>query len=145
MLIREATSDDIHAMHRIRLSVRENRLRDTSWLTPAVYAACLRPTGAANTWVAELDGDVVGFATARIAERDIWALFVDPAHEGHGIGRALLDRATGWLFANGVDEVLLSTGPGTRADTFYRLAGWRRGETLENGDVRYRLARPVTH
>ena len=145
MLIREATSDDIPAMHRIRLSVRENRLSDTSWLTPAVYAACLQPTGTANTWVAEIDGVTAGFSTARIAERDIWALFVDPAHEGCSVGRALLDRAVAWLFERGVDEVLLSTGPGTRADAFYRRAGWSRGETLDNGDVRYRLARAATH
>ena len=143
--LREATTDDIPDMHRIRLSVRENRLRDTSWLTPAVYEACLKPTGTANTWVAEADGIVAGFATARVPEGDIWALFVDPAHEGHGIGRALLDRATAWLFEQGIDEVLLATGPGTRADDFYRRAGWQRGETLDNGDVRYRLARPATH
>jgi GNAT superfamily N-acetyltransferase len=145
MLIREATSDDIPHMHRIRLSVRENRLNDTSWLTPDVYAACLKPAGTANTWVAEIDGTVAGFATARLAEGDIWALFVDSTHEGHGIGRALLDRAVGWLFERALGEVMLATGPGTRADAFYRRAGWRRGETLENGDVRYRLPRPAAH
>lgn len=145
MRLREATIDDIPAMHRIRLVVRENRLRDTSWLTPEVYEACLKPTGTANTWVAEVDGDIAGFATARSPEADVWALFVDPAHEGQGIGRALLDRAVAWLFERGADEVVLATGPGTRADAFYREAGWRRGETLDNGDVRYRLARPAAH
>lgn len=143
--LREATAADIPHMHRIRLSVRENPLSDPSWLTPEVYAACLRPAGTANTWVAEMDGTVAGFATARVAEGDLWALFVDPAHEGHGIGRALLDRAVAWLFEQGLDEVVLATGPGTRADDLYRRAGWRRGETLDNGDVRYRLARPATH
>lgn len=141
--IREATSDDIPAMHRIRLSVQENRLTDTTWLTPAVYEACLKDAGKANTWVAQVDGEVAGFATARVQEGDIWALFVHPAHEGQGIGRALLDTAVGWLFERGLDEVILATGPGTRADAFYRRAGWRRGETLENGDVRFRLARPA--
>ena len=145
MFIRESTAADITDMHRIRLSVHENRLRDTSWLTPEVYEACLKPTGTANTWVAEVDGAIAGFATARIAESDLWALFVDPAFEGRGIGSALVDRAVAWLFDRGVDEVLLSTGPGTRADDFYRRAGWRRGETLDNGDVRYRLARPAAH
>lgn len=139
--IREASSTDIPDMHRIRLSVDENRLSDTSWLTPAVYEACLKDTGTSNTWVAEVDGEVAGFATARASERDIWALFVDPCREGLGLGRALLDTAVAWLFERGVDEVLLATGPGTRADAFYRHAGWRRGEALENGDVRYRLAR----
>lgn len=139
--IREASIDDIPDMHRIRLSVRENRLHDTSWLTPDVYEACLKPTGTANTWVASVDGVTAGFVTARIAEQDIWALFVDPAHEGHGVGRSLLDVATGWLFEQGATQVSLTTGPGTRADDFYRRAGWERGETAPNGDVRYRLTR----
>lgn len=143
--LREATAADIPHMHRIRLAVRENRLSDPSWLTPAVYEACLRTTGNANTWVAEREGGIAGFATARIAEGDIWALFVDPAHEGHGLGRALLDRAVHWLFERGAEGVVLATGPGTRADDFYRRAGWVRGETLDNGDVRYRLARPAAH
>jgi len=141
--LREATTADIPDMHRIRLSVRENRLHDTSWLTPDVYEACLKPTGTANTWVARVDDATIGFVTARVPERDIWALFVDPMHEGHGAGRALLDTATHWLFARGVEQISLTTGPGTRADDFYRRAGWERGETAPNGDVRYRLTRPA--
>lgn len=140
--IREATADDIDAMHRVRMAVRENRLTDPSWLTPAVYRACLAGGGVANTWVAYVDGRVVGFSVGRVPERDIWALFVDPEHERRGIGRALCAAATGWLFERGVAVVELSTTPGTRADRFYREAGWQRGETNAKGEVLYRLPNP---
>jgi GNAT superfamily N-acetyltransferase len=140
--IREATAGDIDAMHRIRMAVRENRLTDPSWLTPEVYRACLSDAGGASTWVCEVDGRPAGFSTARVSERDIWALFVDPGHEGRGIGRALIDVATRWLFERGVAEIELGTTPDTRADRFYRDAGWRRGETTAKGEVMYRL--PLT-
>ncbi|HZH43719.1 MAG TPA: GNAT family N-acetyltransferase [Lysobacter sp.] len=140
--IREATAADIDAMHRIRLDVRENRLSDPTWLTPAVYRACLGDTGVANTWVAESADGVLGFCVARVPEQDIWALFVNPAHEGRGIGRALLATATRWLFAHEVPMVTLGTTPDTRADRFYRDAGWQRGEIDAKGEVRYRLPNP---
>ncbi|GHA77159.1 GNAT family N-acetyltransferase [Cognatilysobacter bugurensis] len=140
--VREAVEDDIAPMHAIRLAVRENVLSNPSWLTAEVYRGCLAAAGAACTWVAELDGRVVGFSTARLDQRDIWALFVDPACEGRGIGRALLDAATAWLFARGVDTIELGTTPDTRADRFYRDAGWRRGEMSPRGDVIFRLSHP---
>ena len=139
MRIREATPADIDAMHRIRMDVRENRLSDPAWLTPDVYRACLAEAGTANTWVAEVDGRIAGFCTGRVAQADVWALFVDPAREGLGIGRALLDVATRWLFARGVATIALTTTPSTRADRFYAAAGWERGGIDAKGEVAYRL------
>ena len=138
--IREATHADIAPMHRIRLDVRENRLSDPSWLTPQVYARYLADADAGNTWVAEVDGAIAGFSVGRVAEADIWALFVDPAHEGRGIGRALLEVATRWLFARGVAAIALTTTPATRADRFYATAGWQRGDIDGKGEVTYRLS-----
>lgn len=141
LALREATTTDIPDMHRIRVSMGENRLRDASRPTPDIDAAYLRTGGAGNTWAAMVDWKAVGFATARIAGQDIRALFVDPVHQGRGIGRALLDLATGWLFARGTPCISLQTAPGTRADGFYRRAGWERDDVAPNGDVRYRLTR----
>lgn len=140
--IREATADDIESMHRIRMAVRENRLDDPSWLTPAVYRGCLADTGVANTWVCESDGVVAGFCVGRVPEHDIWALFVDPEREGRGIGRALIETAARWLFERGVATIALSTTPDTRADRFYRDAGWQRGELTAKGEIMYRLPNP---
>jgi GNAT superfamily N-acetyltransferase len=144
--IREATAADIDAMHRIRLAVRENRLSDPGWLTAEVYRAYLADAGKGNSWVVEVDGQVAGFCVGRLAEADLWALFIDPAHEGRGLGRALLDVATRWLFARGVASIGLTTTPASRADRFYAAAGWQRGGIDAKGEVAYRLvdaARPL--
>lgn len=136
---RIANEDDIDAMSAIRLDVRENRLSDPAWLTRQMWIDALQPSGNANTWVCESDSRIVGFAAGRIREADIWALFVDPAHEGRGIGKNLLRLAVDWLLAAGVDEIRLGTGAQTRADAFYQRQGWQRGELATNGDVVYRL------
>lgn len=49
----------------------------------------------AETWVAEMAGQVVGFI-ALIASEDVCevgGLFLDPAFHGQGIGKALMDKA----------------------------------------------------
>lgn len=142
--VRQAVDADIPAMHAIRMNVRENTLSDPSWLTPDVYRAHLHGSGVSNSWVCEQDGRILGFSVARQAQADIWALFVDPAHEGRGIGRRLIAAATDWLFAQGVDTVSLSTTPDTRADAFYRTNGWQRGELTDKGEVMFRLARTAS-
>ncbi|MBL8264673.1 MAG: GNAT family N-acetyltransferase [Xanthomonadaceae bacterium] len=145
MRVREAVDADIPAMHAIRMDVRENTLSDPSWLTPEVYRAHLGNAGASNSWVCEQDGRILGFSVARLAQADIWALFVDPEQEGLGIGRRLIAVATDWLFAQGIDTVSLSTSPDTRADAFYRANGWHRGELTDKGEVMFRLPRPPSH
>lgn len=139
---RIANEDDIDAMSVIRLGVRENRLSNPAWLTRQMWIDALQPSGNANTWICESDSRIVGFAAGRIREADIWALFVDPAHEGRGIGKNLLGLAVDWLLAAGVDEIRLGTGTQTRADAFYQRQGWQRGDLAPNGDVVYRLRKP---
>jgi GNAT superfamily N-acetyltransferase len=125
----------------VRFAVRENRLSNPQYLTPRMWLDGLEASGNANSWVCERDGRVVGFSIARIREADIWALFVDPAFEGQGIGKHLLGLATGWLFAAGVEMVELSTSVHTRADDFYLGQGWERGELDARGEVTYRIGR----
>lgn len=113
MHVRVASEADIPDMHRIRMSVRENRLLDPARVQPADYGPML--TGHGRGWVAELDHQVVGFAVANLSRAKIWALFVDPDHEGRGVGRALHDTMLTWVFASGPERVSLTTDPGNRA------------------------------
>jgi GNAT superfamily N-acetyltransferase len=136
--IRVATEADIAAMHRIRVAVRENRLADPSLVQPEDYRRMMMDAG--RGWVAEADGRILGFAVADLRRGNVWALFVDPDTEGRGIGRRLHDAMMGWMFAAGAERVWLSTDPGTRAETFYRAAGWvPAGE--HHGEARYEMPR----
>lgn len=139
-IFRQADYHDIPAMSAIRLAVHENALTAPNKITPKMYEDYLDLLG--RGWVAEIDGAVVGFAYADKVNASIWALFISPDHEGKGLAKALLSRATDWLFARGEQCVRLSTGTGTRADRFYRLQGWTR-EKVEGNDACYRLDAPV--
>jgi ribosomal protein S18 acetylase RimI-like enzyme len=87
-MIRRAFPTDIADIQRIRNAVRENRLVSTV-ITDEDVRVMLEDRG--RGWVAEVDGAVVGFAIGDATNGNVWALFVDPAHEGRGHGRALHD------------------------------------------------------
>lgn len=136
--VRVATRDDIEAMHRVRLAVRENVLSQPELVTHAEYVAHLERRG--RGWLAEIDGEVVGFAIGRADDGNVWALFVDPAHEGRGIGGALHDVLVAWMFAQGLARLWLTTGEATRAVAFYRRRGWTDAGR-EGNELRLELAR----
>lgn len=138
--VRSATVADIAEMHRVRTSVRENRLGDPAWIQPRDYEAMLTEHG--RGWVAEADGRIAGFAVADRSRMNVWALFVDPDAEGRGVGRRLHEAMMEWFFAAaGAERVWLSTDPGTRAERFYQAAGWRYAGPEPNGEARYELSR----
>jgi GNAT superfamily N-acetyltransferase len=140
VLLRRATHADIPAMSRIRLAVTENVLRDPTRITVAMYEDYLDRSG--RGWVAQADGAIVGFTYADNVNASIWALFIEPGQEGRGLGKALLDLATAWLFEQGHAQVRLTTGAATRADRFYAAQGWRR-EPAGTSGIAYTLARPM--
>lgn len=89
--------------------------------------------GANDVFVAEVDGRVSGFASAGPTEDDderappgeLYAIYVDPAAWGLGLGRALLARAEEALREAGFDEAalwVLEDNP--RARHVYEAAGW---------------------
>lgn len=137
MRIREATAGDIPQMHRIRTSVRENVLTDPASVQPHHYRTLLDAGG--RGWVAELDDAIVGFAVADVERSRVWALFVDPDREGLGIGRRLHDAVLGWLFERGLERVWLTTTRNTRAERFYRAAGWHESGENASGELRFEI------
>jgi GNAT superfamily N-acetyltransferase len=137
MLFREAKSTDIPKMHAVRLAVNENKLSDPDLIKPADYQRRLEECG--KGWVCEIDDTIVGFAIVDVEEARVWALFMDPAHEGQFIGRMLHDMMITWCFAREIPKLTLTTEPNTRAERFYTKAGWVKiGETA-NGEVVFEL------
>ena len=139
LTFRRAVEADVPALMRIRLAVRENRLSNPARVTPAMCIDYLDKLG--RGWVAELDGEIIGFSYADRTDASIWALFVDPAHEGRGAGKQLLRLAADWLFEIGHDEVRLGTQANTRADRFYAAQGWTRGDMKDEVEVWFTLRR----
>lgn len=95
----------------------------------AVEAACR--SDQSPTWVAEVDGRVVGFVVAQLDREpglgEIIMIAVDPAHQGHGVGSLLTSFALGWLKDNGMTVAMVETGgdPGhAPARQLYEHAGF---------------------
>jgi GNAT superfamily N-acetyltransferase len=136
MTLRLAERRDIPAMRRVRLTVRENTLSDPARITEEDYIAAMEVLG--RTWVIEAGGEVVAFASGYTAG-SVWALFVDPEHEGRGYGRALHATMIDWLWSQGHSRLWLTTSPGTRAERFYLALGWQPRGGVTNGEVRLEL------
>jgi GNAT superfamily N-acetyltransferase len=135
-MLRQARREDIPAMQRIRGSVQENRL--IAEISDSEYLHFIEVHG--RGWVVEAEDVVVAFGVCRL-DGTIWALFVHPAHEKRGYGRQLHDAMIVWLWSHGVEQAHLTTEPGTRAERFYRAAGWTFSGTTRGGESRYVLAR----
>ena len=136
MSIRRARQGDHPRITEIRMGVKENILRDPSRVTIEDYIWFRDNPG---IWVWEEDADILGFSAADTRDGSIWALFVDPGHERRGIGRPLFEKALDVLRQDGHRTAWLTTDPGSRAEGFYRAAGWKvigtslRGETILHG------------
>jgi GNAT superfamily N-acetyltransferase len=134
--IRPALPADVPAMHRIRTKVAENQLADPGRVVEDSYLPYL---AAGSAWVAETDAGLAGFAVLDAAKRSVWALFVHPDLEGAGIGGALHDHMLGWAREQGLRQLELTTGPGTRAELFYARRGWTRAGLTANGEQRFEM------
>ncbi len=139
--LRTITRADIPELMRIRASVKENVLRSTV-LTEQHYRDALECEG--HGFVAEQDGAIIGFTLGNGATGNVWALFLDPHHEGHGHGRRLLDALVAWFWARGLDTLWLTTSPRTRAERFYHAAVWQQVTATPGGELRFELYRNGT-
>ena len=75
-------------------------------------------------WVCEMSNQIVGFAIADLQDNNIWVLFLDPKFEKKGIGQLLHKTMLDWYFTQTKSTVWLGTAFNTRAEKFYRKAGW---------------------
>jgi GNAT superfamily N-acetyltransferase len=138
MVIREAHIDDIKQIQFVRNSVKENALSNPNLVTDEDCRMFLTERG--KGWVCEVNGQVVGFSIADLLGRNIWALFVQPGFDKQGIGRQLHDIMMDWYFDQAQESVWLGTAPGTRAEAFYRKAGWHETGTHGKGEIKFEMS-----
>jgi GNAT superfamily N-acetyltransferase len=137
MTIREAVVADIRQMQAVRNAVKENTLSDPALVTDKDCEEFITIRG--KGWVCEMHGQIAGFAIADLKDHNIWALFLRPEFEGRGIGRQLHDTMLNWYFLQTRESVWLGTSPKTRAEQFYRKAGWLEIGTHGKGEIKFEM------
>lgn len=139
MKIREAELKDIVQIQVVRNLVKENRLSDPGLVPDSDVEDYMTRRG--KGWVCEINDEVVGFAIADLVDNNIWALFIHPDFERIGIGKKLHDEMMNWYFSKTDKTVWLGTSPGTRAELFYRKAGWKEAGLHGKGEIKFEMTK----
>jgi GNAT superfamily N-acetyltransferase len=134
--LRPATRADLPRMHQVRHGTAENRLTNPALVTGAEVAWYM---GEAIFLVSEDETGVQGFTCVNHQTGYVWALFVIDGAQGRGHGTALLNAAMARLRQAGHRQAFLTTGPGTKAQAFYRSKGWQPTGVNLDGDAVFRL------
>lgn len=128
MNIRIAQPKDVETLFEIRTSIVENyQSREEIaelGITPESVTTMLETDCCA--WIAEIDDQAIGFSIASATEKTIFGIFVLPAFEGRGAGRALMQVTETWFWSKEIEEIWLVTGnnPNFRAYGFYLHLNW---------------------
>ena len=134
----EATTDDIDQIHSVRLSVKENVLVNLSLISKEDYIRLLTQDG--KGWVCETDFGIVAFSVVDTIKKNVWALFVHPNYEAKGIGYTIHKLMLDWYFSHKQETLWLSTDAETRADKFYRRAGWEEVMRFGKNEIKFELS-----
>ena len=137
MLFREAQKKDIPQIQSVRNAVKENRLSDPVLVPDSDVEDYITRRG--KGWVCEIDNSVVGFSIVSVTDRNVWALFIRPGYERMGIGKKLHNEMMNWYFNQTNEPIWLSTAPGTRAEMFYRKAGWKETGPYGKGEIKFEM------
>jgi ribosomal protein S18 acetylase RimI-like enzyme len=162
-LIRDAAFEDAEAIARVHVDSWRGAYRD---YLPADLLASLSVERRKPLWeetvanpdmsvrVAEVGGEIVGFVSvgpsrAEEGNAELYAIYIEPELFGTGVGRALMDAALQRMRELGYREATLWVLDGNeRAERFYRIAGWRREDAIQEEqwgswtirEARYRIA-----
>jgi len=139
MNIRVAEIKDISQIQLVRNLVKENRLSDPALVPDSDVQDYITSRG--RGWVCEINGQIVGFAIADLLDNNIWALFIHPGFEKLGIGKRLHDEMMSWYFSQTDKTVWLGTSPKTRAEIFYRKAGWKEVGIHGKGEIKFEMTK----
>ncbi len=143
MQYREMKQQDIDEVLRVRISTRENSMTMEGLAALGITPQSVSRTLGENAkgWVCEESGKIVGFTMGDGTSSEMLVLAVLPEHEGHGIGRHLMELVQTWLFSKGHRELWLleNPDPSIRAYGFYRSLGWNPTGEYRNGEQVLRL------
>jgi len=137
MLIRQATIADIPQIQLVRNAVKENPLSDPALVPDSDVEDYILNRG--RGWVCEVGNTIVGFSIVSVTDKNVWALFIQPGYERMGIGRRLHDEMISWYFNQTNATIWLGTAPGTRAEGFYRKAGWTETGMHGKGEIKFEM------
>lgn len=175
VIIRPANVSDAQEIARIHVAAWQLAYRD---LVPQAYLDALDMSERTEVWrsilageltvpglprpadfVAELDGRIAGFANVGLfrdeptdeSAGELWAMYVDPACWGDGVGDALMASAVAEFNRLGTVKSFLWVLEGNRrARRFYERHGWSSDgpfKTFEAGGVEVpevRYSRPLS-
>lgn len=139
LTIRRATDKDAEAVSRVIIAaLRETNARD---YTPDIIArveqsfsppAMLEFFRRRQVFVAVIGETLVG--TASLDGDTVRSMFVDPAFQGHGVGRRLMSEVEQAARADGV--ATLTVPSSVTAEPFYARLGFRAIRDSYHGDER---------
>ena len=138
-MIRPAQADDMAAVadiwHRAWHVGHAGRVPDGLTAARTLEAFHARtPARVADTTVAEVDGELVGFTM--VEGDEVEQVFVDPRSHGTGVAAPLLAAAEQQVAAAGHDVAWLAVVVGNaRARAFYEKHGWH-----DAGDLPYEVS-----
>lgn len=129
--------NDIKQIQLVRNSVKENTLSDPGLVSDADCRNFITVRG--KGWVCEVQNEITGFSIVDLKENNVWALFIRPEFEKQGIGRKLHDMMLDWYFEQTKENLWLGTSPNTRAEFFYRQAGWKETGIHGKGEIKFEM------
>ncbi len=139
MIFREAVIADIPQIQVVRNAVTENTLSNPDLVPDKDVEDYIINRG--KGWVCEIDKTIVGFAIVSVTDNNVWALFIQPGFDKKGIGKKLHDDMMDWYFSQTTASIWLSTTPGTRAEQFYRKAGWIATGAYGKGEIKFEMTK----
>ncbi len=137
---RRTLASDFNKCVEVRSKTRQNPASAEFLASIGITAETQEPLyndGILIGYVAESNGEIVGFCTGITTTGEVQVLAVLPEFEGKGVGKELLQRVVDALFDSGFDKLWLAASPDPeiRAHGFYRHLGWNfTGKTDEIDD-----------
>ena len=129
-----------HGPHAAACAAIHAKAFHQGWSAQEITDLALEPSVLAHVALDSKEKTVLGFSLARCAgqEAEILTIVVDPARQGGGLGRLLLQTQLDAMLAQGVGEVFLEVEAGNAA----ALALYKRLGFQQVGERKAYYARP---